>query len=143
MFHSGCIPLASSQKKPDQTSVIVMASQLKQMFAEYIFENHEEQKLRSLLLRYIPEKCNYTYNPQTYVAELALWHRCRYSLRLHMNLFFCSVCEIQIAGSFLVQLQRLLSIQTKILGFRPLRICFRSPESISATERFLLHFNLV
>jgi hypothetical protein len=124
-------------------SVLMEAKCVKIFFLRYLFDNKDENELRARLLAYIPEKCNYGFDPETLVTELVSWHQPYHELSFHLQLKFTDGCEMQVSREYYSDLEKLCTLQTKLLGFKRVRPPTRKPESISVLEKVLLALRLV
>jgi hypothetical protein len=135
--------MISKKKQHQMKSVVVDARCLKSFFFKYLFSNSKEKKILDKALTYVPEKCNYQFDPDTFVADVTTWYQPKLTLSFHLQLNFSHGCEIQLSSTYYSSLKHLCDIQTKLLGFRRYRPPKRAVSSINFIEKFLLKLQLV
>lgn len=126
--------------------VVIDAKRLKSFFFKFTFDKmyyEEENKLRSKLLKYVPERCNFELDDSvTRVTDLVPWHKPKSNLASLLSLNFCSGAEIQVSADYYASLKPLGILQQKILGIqRPLPRS-RDVETCRFRE-FLLKWKLI
>jgi hypothetical protein len=124
-------------------SVVVEARCLKSFFFKYLFSNSKENKILDKALTYVPEKCNYQFDPDTLVGDVTTWYHPNLPLSFHLQLNFSRGCEIQLSATYYASLKQLCDRQGKLLGFRRHRPPIREISAISFIENLLLKLQLV